>query len=89
MEIKNHQAFDWGSNPNEDQFLDEGLVHKKNVNLPDGSTYTGQWNKHTGLRHGMGVLTRANGSIYEGYWCDDRENGRGRLINSDGDVYDG
>ena len=30
-----------------------------------------------------------DGSIYEGYWKDDKFNGYGRLIYADGDVYTG
>lgn len=31
----------------------------------------------------------ADGSRYEGYWKQDKANGRGRLIHADGDVYEG
>jgi len=27
--------------------------------------------------------------VYEGYWKEDKANGRGRLIHADGDIYDG
>jgi hypothetical protein len=27
--------------------------------------------------------------LYEGYWRNDKANGKGRLIHSDGDVYEG
>ena len=30
-----------------------------------------------------------DGSMYEGWWQDNKANGRGRLIHADGDVYDG
>ena len=30
-----------------------------------------------------------NGSIYEGYWLEDKAHYKGRLIHEDGDVYDG
>lgn len=30
-----------------------------------------------------------DGSIYDGYWKNDKANGRGRLIHADGDIYDG
>jgi hypothetical protein len=29
------------------------------------------------------------GSIYEGYWKNDKANGRGRLIHADKDIYEG
>ena len=31
----------------------------------------------------------ADGSIYEGYWLNNKANGYGRLIHPDGDVYSG
>ena len=30
-----------------------------------------------------------DGSIYEGYWFNDKATGKGRLIHADGDVYSG
>ncbi len=30
-----------------------------------------------------------DGSIYEGYWLNDMQHGKGRVIHPDGDVYDG
>jgi len=30
-----------------------------------------------------------DGSMYEGYWMDNKANGKGRLIHADGDVYNG
>ena len=34
------------------------------------------------------VYYLSDGSIYEGYWKNDKANGRGRLIHADGDIYD-
>jgi len=31
----------------------------------------------------------ADGSMYEGWWKDNKQNGKGRLIHANGDVYDG
>lgn len=41
------------------------------------------------MRDGEGIQTWADGSLYEGYWKNDKANGRGRLIHADGDVYEG
>ena len=30
-----------------------------------------------------------DGSMYEGWWKDDKMYGEGRIIHADGDVYDG
>jgi hypothetical protein len=27
--------------------------------------------------------------VYEGFWINDKANGKGRLIHSDGDIYEG
>ena len=51
--------------------------------------YTGEWSVSTGMRHGKGVLVILDGSIYEGYWLNDKKNGFGRFIHVDGDFYIG
>ena len=40
-------------------------------------------------RDGKGVFKWGNGAILEGYWKNDKVNGRGRLVTADGDVYIG
>ena len=57
--------------------------------LNDNSTYEGEWNVETNMRHGRGIQIWQDGSIYEGYWVHDKANGRGRLIHGDGDIYEG
>lgn len=52
----------------------------------DGATYIGQYKG--GLRHGWGSLIDKDG-CYEGYWQNDKFDGHGRLIHSNGDVYIG
>ena len=42
-----------------------------------------------GKRHGLGKQIWPDNSLYEGYWANDMANGKGRLIHSDGDVYEG
>lgn len=31
----------------------------------------------------------SDGSVYEGYWYNDKANGRGKLTHSNGDIYEG
>ena len=57
--------------------------------LMDNARYEGQWNTLTGKRHGRGYQEWGDGSVYEGYWQDDKACGKGRLIHADGDIYDG
>ena len=51
--------------------------------------YEGQVNSNTGKKDGRGIQTWIDGSFYEGYWKNGMSNGRGRLIHSIGDVYEG
>lgn len=41
------------------------------------------------MRNGRGKQVWEDFSLYEGYWIDDKANGRGRLIHGDGEVYEG
>lgn len=41
------------------------------------------------IRHGKGVHTWKDGSVYEGDWKHDRANGQGKFTHSDGSVYSG
>ena len=61
---------------------------KGTVELEEGIKYTGEWNPQ-GERHGYGVQSWADGSHYEGYWVNDKANGKGRLYHADGDIYQG
>jgi len=56
--------------------------------LEKGSIYTGEWNS-MGQRHGRGIQVWVDGSLYEGYWSNDKASGKGRLFHADGDVYEG
>jgi hypothetical protein len=64
-------------------------VFKGPILLDNGATYQGEWEKNTELRSGLGIQVWQDGSKYEGYWRDDKANGKGRLIHADGDVYEG
>jgi hypothetical protein len=41
------------------------------------------------MKEGRGKYTHSNGSVYDEYWKDGREDGRGKLTHSNDDVYDG
>ena len=57
--------------------------------LENGAKYCGEWIQGTETRQGKGQQTWPDGSMYEGYWLDNKANGQGRLIHADGDVYTG
>ena len=40
-------------------------------------------------RHGSGVLTLVNGTVYDGQWDSDFMNGQGKMIYPNGDEYSG
>ena len=44
-----------------------------------GATYTGEWLKGTKTRQGRGILIRANGERYDGYFKDSKFHGKGKL----------
>lgn len=41
------------------------------------------------VRHGLGTVQYANGSVYEGMWNNGMREGYGRLIHPTGDMYVG
>ena len=57
--------------------------------LENNAKFRGEWLVGETIRQGKGMQIWPDGSIYEGYWRDDKANGRGRLIHADGDVYSG
>ena len=64
------------------------LNHIEPVPLNNGAAYSGQSDRF-GKKCGFGFQVWPDGSIYEGYWKNDKANGRGRLIHADSDVYEG
>jgi hypothetical protein len=54
----------------------------------DGSIYYGYYSKNY-EREGYGILILPDGSKYQGFFKLNKMNGRGRLISSDGDYYEG
>jgi hypothetical protein len=55
---------------------------------PNGDTYHGQV-KSDGLKHGYGMLKRANNDVYIGYFQDDQMVGKGFMKYAIGDSYEG
>jgi len=51
------------------------------------NNYKGQFK--AGKRHGSGIFSYANGSVYEGDWVDNQKDGVGVFIFDDGTVYEG
>ena len=40
-------------------------------------------------RSGQGKQCFSDGSLFEGYWLNDKPNGKGRIIHTNGDYYEG
>ena len=56
------------------------------IKLNDESIYHGYWNME-GQKHGYGILIRKDGSKYEGFFENDKLQGRGRFIDSQASFY--
>ena len=41
------------------------------------------------MKHGKGKQIWKDGTIYEGFWYEDKANFYGRMIHPDGDIYEG
>lgn len=64
-------------------------VSKKGpIKLENKSIYIGEWSLNN-QRHGKGTNYWEDGTIYEGYWENDKANGEGRCISYNGNVYIG
>jgi len=61
------------------------FVVKGPIEMENGVRYYGQFNN--GMRNGLGKQVWPDFTLYEGFWQDDLQSGRGRLITSKGDVY--
>lgn len=88
--IENLPPFDWtnttafGSDVSTNR-----LVLKKMIDIGDGNKYEGQWDVELDAPSGRGIQVWADGSRYEGFWKHGKQNGYGRLIHNEGDVYEG
>jgi len=68
---------------------DELEVVTEKISEVNGTVYSGQVKKGTGVKHGYGEQREPEGSRYFGMWADDKQEGEGRKVYIDGDVYDG
>jgi hypothetical protein len=76
---------------NDSSFDNDGVQRKK---LPlkileNGDMYEGEWNEATNERDGKGTCIFPNGRLLEGYWRNDKFNGKCRVIFPSGDVFEG
>ena len=65
------------------------LEFRPRILLECKALYEVQWIVGTNIRCGKGILTWADGSVYEGWWQGDKACGKGRIIHADGDVQEG
>ena len=75
-----------GDDRKEEFFAD--LISRSPYELESGAVYHGQWTAE-GLRQGAGTQIWKNGSMYQGFWMNDKADGKGRLIHADGTRYEG
>ena len=61
---------------------------REEVTLENGAKYTGEWDEND-MKSGKGRQEWPDGSIYEGYYKDNKADFYGRLIHADSDVYCG
>ena len=57
--------------------------------VEDGSVYIGEWCKNSNSRNGRGLQIYPDGSMFEGYWKDNKPNYYGRFVHKDGEMYQG
>jgi hypothetical protein len=74
--------------PESDEALLEGLEKVEAVEYQNGDKYRGQLNQH-GKRHGVGVYTMKNGTLYRGDFKMGKPHGFGEYKYPNGDVYVG
>lgn len=66
----------------------QDLVSKGPVLMENKAIYIGQWNLNH-MREGIGTQYWNDGTVYEGFWANDKANGKGRMVHANGDVYEG
>lgn len=76
-------------NKDQQQSLSANLEFRPEQILPTNVKYEGQWIPGTMIREGRGRQIWKDGSLYEGWFKNDKAQGFGRLIHADGDVYEG
>lgn len=63
---ENHGPFPYRKDTN------SKLETRTMATLENGAKYLGEWNKRENKREGRGIQVWADGSMYEGYWKDDK-----------------
>ncbi len=58
------------------------------IQFYDNTIYHGSWN-YSGKKEGYGVYVKPDGSKFSGFWKNDKINGRGRYVDTNGNYYDG
>ena len=70
-----------------------GLVYVNLYEFPNGSLYKGQMlvnrEKGTEERCGFGIQKWVDGAVYEGYWLNNKAEGKGTFWHAEGDIYIG
>lgn len=85
--MKDLGDFDYGREPS-------GMsLGKKEIRpitkLYNGDLYKGEWLIDSNVREGRGYIKVKDGSIYEGWFKDNKKHGFGRYIFYNGDSYEG
>ena len=58
------------------------------IKYENQSEYFGETKKSSKIKHGRGIQIWIDGTKYEGYWKEDKANKTGKLIHSDGSIYE-
>jgi len=78
--------FDYDKEP---YISDKPTESRPETEVGNHAMYEGDWLTGTEIREGKGKKILRDGSMYEGYWKDNKANGSGRLIHAVGDFYEG
>lgn len=77
-------AFEYG-----DSHCNRKVEKRPEQVIENQGKYDGEWLVGKDVRHGKGVLTWIDGSIYEGWFKHGKACEKGRMIHSGGEVYEG
>ena len=88
--IQSMNPFDWSNDQGFSlEHTNHPLVMSSLRDVGDGNMYEGQRDAELDIPVGRGVQILADGSRYDGFWRYGRQNGYGRLVHAEGDVYEG
>ena len=79
------ESFDYHNPPPAGEY--QGDVNEEKL-VANGFEYNGQLDQLR-KKNGRGVQLWPDGSLYFGYWSNDKANGRGRRIYPNGEIYEG